>query len=379
MTDIGHTHTGWSWTGFMDRFHTWRLSKVASPEFQRWAASSWLTRPFVRKDSARLYDLVAGFVYSQTLLACIDLGVLETLRHGPRSARALSARHGLPEERMETLCQAAAALGLMVRQKGAVYRLGRLGAAAVGVPGLSDMIRHHRVFYRDLSDPVGLLRGEDDTELSRFWPYVMGAARAEDPHQASEYSHLMATSQHLVAEETLAALRLQGITHLTDVGGGTGMFLEHVAGRYPSLSLTLFDLPAVIDAARQRLGSECEISLIAGSFLDDPLPDAGDAISLIRVLYDHTDQTVRHLLGRVYAALPPGGRVIISEPMSGGDRPCRAGDAYFGFYTMAMTTGRARSAATHMELLREAGFTETAQHPTRQPYLTSVVTARKPL
>ena len=377
MTDIGHAPPRPSWQGLIDRLHQWRLDKIASPAFQRWAAAFRLTRPFVRRDAARLHDIMAGFVYSQTLLACTELGVLEALRHQSLPARALAARAGLPEARMETLCQAAAAIGLLVRRRDRTYRLGRLGAAALGVPGLAEMIRHHRVFYRDLSDPVALLKGESDPELSRFWAYVQGAGAAGDRAIAAEYSHVMATSQDLVAQETLNAIDLGGIRALTDVGGGTGTFLQHVAARYPNLDLRLFDLPAVIDAARDRLGPGSRIALTGGSFLDDPFPEGSDAISLVRVLYDHRDETVHQLLARVHAALPPGGRVIVSEPMSGGDRPCRAGDAYFGFYTMAMTTGRARSAATHTGLLAEAGFTDIRQHRTNQPLLTSVISARK--
>lgn len=378
MMDVGHTRPAGPIQRLIERFHGWRLGKVASADFQRWAAASVFTRPFVRKDSAKIYDLVAGFVYSQTLLACTELGVLHTLRTGPMSARRLAAKHGLPEQRMATLCQSASAIGLMVRKSDETYRLGRLGAAAIGVPGLEDMIRHHKVFYRDLSDPVALLKGEVQTELSRFWPYVLGDAEAQDRNTASEYSHLMATSQHLVAEETLDAVSLAGIMRLTDVGGGTGVFLDHVAERYPNLELTLFDLPAVVDAARNRPDISGRIDVVGGSFLSDPLPDNSDGISLIRVLYDHDDSTVRQLLFRVFQALPMGGRLIVSEPMSGGESPSRAGDSYFGFYTTAMTTGRPRSAARHGALLREAGFTQITTHPTRRPFLTSVLTAQKP-
>lgn len=378
MTDIGHHERPGFLERLIDGFHEWRLNKIASPEFQRWAAASWFTRAFAKKDSERVYDLVAGFVYSQTLLACTELGVLQTLKRGPASARTLAMRHGLPEDRMQTLCQSAAAIGLMVRRRDGSYRLGRLGAAVIGVPGLEQMIRHHKVFYRDLADPVALLSGDTDPELSHFWPYVLGVDRAANAETAAEYSSLMATSQLLVAEETLDALPLNTLTALTDVGGGTGVFLEQVGLKYPNLPLHLFDLPAVIDAARNRLGDEPRIRMSAGSFLDDPLPVDGNAVSLIRVLYDHDDSTVHRVLARVFDALPPGGQVIVSEPMSGGDAPTRSGDAYFGFYTMAMTTGRPRSAQMHMALLQEAGFEGMRQHPNRRPFLTSVISARKP-
>ena len=73
MTDIGHHERPGFLERLIDGFHDWRLNKIASPEFQRWAAGSWFTRAFAKKDSERVYDLVAGFVYSQTLLACTEL------------------------------------------------------------------------------------------------------------------------------------------------------------------------------------------------------------------------------------------------------------------------------------------------------------------
>ena len=48
-----------------------------------------------------------------------------------------------------------------------------------GVP-VTDMIRHHAHFYRDMADPVALLRDQVDTELSHFWPYVLGPPIAPD-------------------------------------------------------------------------------------------------------------------------------------------------------------------------------------------------------
>lgn len=364
--------------GLMDRFRRWKSDRIASPAFQQWAAGFWLTRPLVRRSSARLYDLVSGFVYSQTLQACVELDLFEILRPGPATPEDLASRLGIEARRVQTLCQAASALGLLDR-RGDRFYLGELGAAVLGVPGLREMILHHRVFYRDLEDPVALLRRETDPELSRFWAYVLGTAEGDIPADtAADYSHLMATSQHLVADETLAAIDLGEIKHLLDIGGGTGTFLSHVAARYPKSKLTLMDLPPVIEAAQTRLeedGLEGRIRCHPGSFLDASLPEGIDGISLVRVCYDHDDATVRHLLGRAFDALPTGGRIVISEPMSGGAQPTRAGDAYFGFYTMAMTTGQPRSAARHMALLREAGFSRPREHPTKRPFLTSVISA----
>ena len=100
--------------------------------------------------------------------------------------------------------------------------------------------------------------------------------------------------------------------------------------------------------------------------------------SLIRVLYDHDDATVRRLVQAVFAALPPGGRIIVSEPMSGGARPDRATDVYFAIYTLAMQTGRTRSPEAIADILSEVGFVNISKRKGFRSFVTSVVTAWKP-
>ncbi|MEM6888219.1 MAG: methyltransferase [Pseudomonadota bacterium] len=369
-------------TGDLPRWRGgWLNRLVAKPGFQRWAAAFPLTRGRARRDGAALFEIVQGFVSAQALMALVELDVFRRLRAGPMSPGDLGRAVDMPADRAQVLLQAGAALELLKRHRDGRFGLARKGAALMGVPGLETMIRHHRAFYADLADPVALLRGAEETQLAAFWPYVFGARGDIDPQTAATYSELMAQSQELVAEDTLREVSLRGAKHLLDVGGGTGAFLEAVGRRYPSLEMTVFDLSQVAPSAEARFaraGLSARVTIASGSFRDDPLPVGADAISLIRVLYDHTDETVRALLAKVFAALPPGGRLIISEPMSGGHRPERAGDVYFAFYTMAMQTGRARSAEEIRALCAEAGFSDIRSPRPARAFVTRTLTARKP-
>lgn len=362
-------------------WRAFRNARIADPAFQDWAARFPATRPLARAEAAQLYDIVAGFVYSQTLLACVELGVFAHLASGPLTLPDLARRIGLAPERAGRLAQAAASLRLLERAGPAEYALGPLGAAVLGAPGVAEMVRHHALFYRDLADPVALLRDEADPELQRFWAYVGGRRTHDLPTDvAAAYSRLMAASQTMVAAETLAARPLVGVRRLLDVGGGEGAFLEAALRATPGLTGVVFDLPAVAARAAGRFdaaGLAHRAVAVGGSFRDDPLPTGADAVSLVRVLYDHDDADAAALLARVHAALPAGGLLVLSEPMSGGARPTRSGDAYFGFYTLAMSTGRPRAPERHAEMLRAAGFGRVARHSTRQRFVTSVISARR--
>lgn len=321
-----------------------------------------------------------GFVASQLLLALIELDILRALLNGPETPGRLALRAGVPPERMGQLLRGGVALGLLRQRKGG-YGLSRKGAALLGVPGLEAMILHNRAFYADMADPVALLRGERETELQRFWPYVMGAAGHVPPKVAERYSDLMAQSQVLVAQDTLVMVSIAGVRRLMDVGGGSGVFLSHALRNHPKMRGTVFDLPAVLPSAQTHLAQEGlmeRVQLCPGSFRSDTLPGGADAISLVRVLYDHDDATVAALLARVYDALPQGGRLIVSEPMSGGVKPDRASDVYFAFYTMAMGTGKVRSADEIATLCRAAGFQGVQVPRAPRPFICSALTCVKP-
>ncbi len=348
---------------------SWVNRLAGSRRFQAFAARVPGLRRLVRAEGAAIFDIMQGFVRSQVLMALVDLRLMHRLAEGPARVTALAAFAGVPEARMAVLVQAGAALGL-IRRRGDLYGLSRRGAAFLAVPGLEEMVRHHRVLYGDLAEPAAFFRGETDPELARFWPYVFGGAGDRDV--AARYSRLMAESQALVAEDTLAQVSLSGITHLLDVGGGTGAFLRAVRARAPGLRLGLFDLPEVVAQA----ALPADVARLGGSFREGVPATGADAISLVRVLYDHADETVAGLLASVHAALPAGGRLILSEPMSGGARPDPQTDVYFSVYTLAMQTGRARTAAEISALLRAAGFVSIRKCRSFRPFVASVITAQ---
>ena len=368
----------------MFNFRRWlinfRNSYVSSESVQRFVGRTPLLRRFARRDGERIYDLVAGFVYSQILLALTETKLLEELLKGPMSISEIAEFSKIEEAKVKILCQSSCAIGLFERIGNDIFALSRLGAAILGVPGLQQMIGHHRLFYEDMIDPVKLLRGESTTNLSKYWPYTSGKQIELDEKVSVQYSDLMRSSQKLVAEETLALVQFAKVNKLLDVGGGTGAFIEEVAKSWPKMKFQLFDLPTVIEnvgKATDSLVGKSVVELFGGSFLFDSLPAGADAVSLVRVLYDHEDTSVSMLLKKVYDALPAGGLVVISEPMSGGMKPSRSGDAYFGFYTMAMTSGRPRSPDTHFRLLAEAGFTNMKKLKGTREFITGVITAEK--
>lgn len=364
-------------TSWRDRWINWRNNLVADPRFQRWAAASPLTRFVARRRATALFDLCAGFVYSQILLACVRLRVFESLAAGPLDLGQLAARLGLSLEAAERLLRAAASLKLLRALPDNRYALDDLGASMLANPSVAAFVEHHTLLYDDLRDPVALLRGETRTRLSQFWPYAGG--REGDAETCGAYSDLMARSQKLIAEDVLDAYDFKRHSCLLDIGGGEGAFIAAVAARHPSLRLQLLDLPPVAERARARLAAQglTRVEAHGGSFVDTQPPTGADIVTLIRVLHDHDDDKALAALRAAHAALPPGGALLIAEPMAETPGAEAIGDAYFGLYLMAMGSGRARRRAEMTQLLQAAGFTGVRFLPTARPMFASVIIGRR--
>jgi demethylspheroidene O-methyltransferase len=367
----------------LDRILAKRDSLIASDRFRRWASAFPLTRPIAQRRARALFDICAGFVYSQVLLTCVRLDLFEILAEGPKSLADLSPRLGLTLDATERLIRAAISLELVAKRSHDRFGLGQLGAAMVGNEGVKSMVEHHSIFYKDLEDPVALLKtppGTQITELSRYWPYAGAAQPAEiDNAQVIAYSKLMSESQALIASEILDAYPMQRHQCLLDVGGGAGTFLVAAATRHPHLRVKLFDLPAVAAIAKTRFadaGIAARAETFGGDFVATPLPGGADVISLIRVAFDHPDEKVLNILRAIRKVIPDKGTLLIAEPMAGTIGAEAMGDAYFGFYLLAMGRGRSRTADELTALLKTAGFHSVKIARTRMPLQTKLLIAR---
>jgi demethylspheroidene O-methyltransferase len=373
--------------GWLDRCLAFRDRCLASRRFQRLAARFPLTRPIARRRAAQVFDLVAGFVYSQVLAAGLRLGLFDLLAEGPQPLDVLAPRLGLDAAAAERLLAASVALRLAERRSGQRYGLGPLGAPLVQNRAVAAMVEHHALLYADMADPVALLRGEArDGRLAGYWPYAGAAdpARVGDAAVAP-YSALMSASQPLVAEAILDAIDVRRHRLLLDVGGGDGSFAVAAAVRAPNLHVQVFDLPAVAALARSRFataGLGDRATAEGGSFLVDPLPPGADLVTLIRVLHDHDDARVMTLLRATRRALSSGGTLLVAEPMARTAGAEAMGDAYFGFYLLAMGRGMPRTQERLVEMLEAADFSSVRPLVTAQPLQTRLLIAsaspRKP-
>lgn len=367
----------------MDRWMT-------SPALYRWALQNPLGRWITRRRADALFELMAGFVHSQVLLACVRLRLLEKVRVAPASADELARHTGLSPSALERLLKSAVSLRLLDLRAGGRYGLGALGAPVVTHAGLRAMIEHNALLYADMNDPLKLLQAPRDASMHAYWTYAADAESTQpdtltaeqSATQAAHYSELMSSSQRFVIEELLASYDFSKHRCVLDVGGGQGGWVTELARHSPQLDLMLFDLPPVAAIAQGRFAQQGlgeRISAHGGSFTADALPVGADLVTLLRVAHDHPDEVVRVLLKAIYNALPAGGHLLLAEPMAQetGSRPA-VSDPYFHFYLLAMGAGKLRTTQELKVLMSEAGFAHIQSLPNPMRLHAGLLLAQKP-
>ncbi len=364
---------------WLTRYRDWRSRMVAKPKFRKLVGRTPVLRMIGRRKAEGVFELASGFVHSQVLYACLETGVLDALGSGPMRLTDLANGTEIPIVRLEPLLRAATALSIIHHGRDGYYTLSDTGAVVRSDQGIRTMVQHHQEFYADLADVNLLLKQTiPDTHLNRLWSY---AGEDRDPvgsQDAARYSSVMTSSQRMVIDEIVSAYDFAKYQRILDVGGGQGLFACAVAQRWAELKVSLFDLPPVAAQAAGRIdeaGLASRISCHGGSFFQDSLPSGADAITLVRVLFDHGDGQVLRILSACHAALESGGEIIIAEPMAGDSSGERLSTAYFSMYLLAMGPGRCRTPEEIGALALQAGFSSWQIIRCANPMLATIIVA----
>ncbi|XP_036126934.1 acetylserotonin O-methyltransferase isoform X2 [Molossus molossus] len=158
--------------------------------------------------------------------------------------------------------------------------------------------------------------------------------------------------------------------------GCSGALAKECVSLYPGCRVTVFDIPAVIQAAKAHflVAGEERISFQEGDFFEDPLPEA-DLYVLARVLHDWTDDRCSYLLARIHRACPPGGGVLVIESLLDADGRGPLTTQLYSLNMLVQTEGRERTPAQYRALLAAAGFRDVLCQRTGGTY--DAVLARK--
>lgn len=176
------------------------------------------------------------------------------------------------------------------------------------------------------------------------------------------------------------ALHPHGCMRLLDIAGGSGIYACAIVARHPQLTATVFERPPVDAIARkmiQKRGFTERVSVTAGDMFSDPLPKGYDLHLYSNVLHDWDVEKVRPLLAASFAALNPGGMLVVHDAHINAEKTGPLPVAKYSALLMSVTEGKCYSTAEMQLLLLETGFRDFDYLPTAADR--SIITVRKPV
>ncbi|MHC2434093.1 methyltransferase [Bradyrhizobium sp. USDA 4451] len=311
----------------------------------------------------RLLDLVQSHRVTAVIYVAARLGLAELLRDGPRTIDELASRTHTDRDALARLLVALSTVGICSRVGERRYLLTELGTGLDGAAGRS--FKNWVIFegsmltkrWDGLLDSI--MSGKTASQLQDVEDNFDLMARS--PEHVRIFNEAMTDLTRLVTHDLLEAYDFGAISHLTDVGGGSGELMGAVARAYPAIRGTVFDLPRCADAANQcfeRLGISDRVGFVAGDFFH-VVPAVADAIILKSIIHDWDDERSRIILGNCRKALPQKGRLLLVErampELPGTDdagRSCAMSDLNM----LRGPGGRERTEREYCRLLTESGF-----------------------
>lgn len=269
-------------------------------------------------------------LHARAIVAATEMGVFDALAGRGRSAAEVASACGMDERAAGQLLNFLVSMRYLRYRRGA-YELAkqtRRWMLEDADGGIRDLILMKRLEWRWIDGLEGYLRTGEPANVHGTmspddWQTYQRGMRAQASVGAANLARLLPIPK--------------GAREMLDIGGSHGYWSVVLCRRHPDLRATVLDLPDAVAHATpllEREGMGDRVVLRAGDALRDDIgTDAYDVVLMFSLVHHFDEATNRRLVSRAAAALRPGGRLIILEPLRarpGGGQQGAFFDLYFG-------------------------------------------------
>jgi hypothetical protein len=312
-----------------------------------------------------IMQLGLGFWASKTLLSAVELGLFTELAKGRMPAETIGERLNLHPRGLRDFLDALVSLRMLERDGEGLYK---------NTPETDMFLDRNKPSY------MGGMLEMASTRLYNFWGSLTEALRTgqlqneaksgghffetlyADPSRLENFLSAMTGLSLGAARQIAQKFPWSDYRNFIDVGGAQGGVPVQLALAHPHLTGGIFDLPVVGPVYEKYVaehGLSDRLRFYPGDFLKDELPSA-DVLVMGHILHDWNMEEKQMLLRKAFAALPPGGALIVFEALIDDDRRQNAFGLLMSLNMLIETPGGFDySGADCSRWMREAGFRET--------------------
>ncbi|MGH0171731.1 UNVERIFIED_CONTAM: hypothetical protein FKN15_007753 [Acipenser sinensis] len=318
----------------------------------------------------------------QVIFSACELGVFDLLLQSQKSLSAESVSQELQasQDGMERLLDALVGIDILdveITHGKAFYSstdVANLYLAKASPKSLYNMIAYQSQtiypLWNHLADAVREGKNQNEKTLNVSSDQIFETLyRSEE--EMLKFMQLMHATWVVDTHDVVTAFDLSPFKTMVDVGGCTGGLARELAKAYPGSTVTVFDLPKVVEVAKKHFSvPDDSIAFQEGDFFTGELPE-GDLYIVARIIHDWKEEKCLQLLHKLCEQCKPGGGILIVEAMLNENRRGPVMTQLFSLNMLVQTEGKERTPSEYFHLLSSAGFKDL------QVFRTDLITAMK--
>jgi ubiquinone/menaquinone biosynthesis C-methylase UbiE len=324
-----------------------------------------LTQTPLVPSPVQIIDTVMNYRASKVLLVAISYDVFSALDRDGADADDVSSRLHTDPRATRLLLDALLSLGYAAKRDGRFVNTPLSAAYLVkGRPGyLGNNLKYQEMIWDAWSDLKNVLkRGRPERGLDRW---------LEDAEFTHNYIEGMANIAKGPSREIVSIWGNDPPRSLLDVGAGPGVYATAFLDKFPSAKATLLDLPSTIAVTKDLLKDSPHLNRIAfaaGDYHCAPFGvGAHDLVIMSHITHDEGDMENRALIKKAFAALKPGGKLLVHDFMSTDGKMPTPFESLFSIHMLVYTQkGQVYSSDTYKSWLNDAGFNTFVLHDIAQ-------------
>jgi predicted O-methyltransferase YrrM len=297
-----------------------------------------------------------AFWEARILMTAAELDIFSVLLIAPQTTAQICKQLSSDRKGTEALLNALAAMGLLEKEQAAfsVKPEFEKFLSSSTPETVLPILRHMAQLWETWSDLTKIvLEGKKGEPLDVV---------RRDEEGIKAFIGAMHAIGSDMAQGVVAKLQLSGRENLIDVGGGSGVYTIALLEAAPKMRATIFDLPSVIEIAREKIASESltdRVTFVAGDFYEDTLPSGYDLALLSAIIHQNSPEQNVALYEKVLDALVPDGTLIIRDHVMSEDHTQPADGAFFAINMLVNTLGGGTYSFREIKRdLEAAGFTD---------------------
>ncbi|XP_042562389.1 acetylserotonin O-methyltransferase 2, partial [Clupea harengus] len=315
----------------------------------------------------------------QVIFSACELGVFDLLLQSqkPLKAGEVARELGTSEDGMERLLDVLVGIEILEVEhtEGTAHYsstdVSNLYLAKASPKSLHDMIIYNSQtiypLWNNLVDAVREGKNQNEKTFGLSSKDIFSAIyRSEE--EMLKFMGLMNSTWAIDGHDIVTAFNLSGFKSMVDLGGCSGALARELAREYPSSTVTVLDLPKVVQTAKQHFTeSGCTVEFQEGDFFEGDLPPA-DLYILARIIHDWKKDKCEKLLKKIHSSTSPGGGVLIVEAMLFESRRGPITAQLYSLNMLVQTEGKEHPPSHYTGMLTQAGFKDVQVCRTGKSY-----------